>query len=183
MTMLELRPTMADLLTRLRTMIGDVGTEPSIDDVDLQAILDQRRTDALHAPLVYRPSVSATNVVEYHDYYGRDAGAVLPWEAGATFQDVTGAFVVPDVLGPMHGHWRFTASRPPPIYITGAFYDLYGAASQACQMLAGKVAQEYDYQTDGHEYLRSQQHANLVAQAREFARRAVPPGPRQSSFL
>lgn len=176
------RATMADLIARMRVMIGDESASPILSDDELEDIFDQRRTDAIHAPLAYVSNVSATGVVEYHDYFGRGAGAVLPWESSPTFQDSTGAALTPNTSEPMRGFWRFTASQLPPVYITGAFYDLYGVAAIACEALAGRVAQEFDFGTDGHSFTRSQKHMNLIAQAREFARRAVPPGPRQSSL-
>jgi hypothetical protein len=173
---------MGDLITRVRAMIGDDGATETFDDDEIQAFLDQRRTDAIHAPLAYHASVTASGAIEYHDFYGRDAGAILPWEASPDLQDVSGAELDADTDEPLRGHWGFTASQLPPVYITGAFYDVNGAAALACQAWAGKVAQHFDFDTDGHGFSRSQKHAQLIAQAREFARRAVPPGRRQSSL-
>ena len=177
------RATMASLITRLRGLIGDEGTSPTFSDDEVQAFLDQRRTDAIYSALACVPSVSAANAVEYHDFYGRDAGAVLPWESSPVLQDSTGATLTQTTSEPLRGHWSFTASQLPPVYITGAFYDVYGAAAMACQAWAGQVAQQFDFDTDGHGFSRSQKHAQLVEQAREFGRRAVMPGPRQSSLV
>lgn len=176
------RATMADIITRLRGMVGDADSATFTDD-ELQAILDQRRTDAIHAALGYRPSVSTSGTIEYHDYYAVDAGAMLPWESDPTLQDSSGAELTPDTSEPMRGYWRFTTTKLPPVYITGAFYDMNGAAAVVCQELAGRVAQEFDYGTDGHDFSRSQKHQNLLAQSREFARRALPPGRAPSSLV
>ena len=177
------RATMADLIDRVRGLIGDNGSTETLTDDELQEYLDQRRTRAIHAPLAYEPSISSTGAVQYLEYFGKDAGAMLPWEDSPTFQDSSGAALTPDTSEPLRGHWAFAASQLPPVYITGSFYDVYGAAALACRELAGRVAQEFDYGTDGHDFDRSQKHANLIAQAREYERRAVAPGPRQSSLV
>lgn len=177
------RATMSDLIDRVRGLIGDNGATETLTDEEIESLLDQRRTDAVHAPLAYARSISTSGAVEYHDYYGRDAGAVLPWESSPVLQDSTGATLTPDTSAPMRGYWYFTASQTPPVYITGAFFDIYGAAALACRELAGRVAQEFDYGTDGHDFTRSQKHANLLTQAVAYERRAVPPGARQTSMV
>lgn len=156
----------------------DQGLIPSgtstFTDQDIQDALDARRTDVVEAQLRTRPSFTQTSLVIFADYFAPRRF----WEDSVVLKDHRGAVLTPDTADLTAGHWTFTAGQALPVYITGSFYDLYGAAQAICEEWAAIVARDFDFSTDQQDFSRSQKSAGLLAIAREYARKAVMPGPR-----
>lgn len=169
------RNSMADLITRLRTLIGDPeGDTQTFADDDLQMALDERRTDVVEAQMRVRPSFSDTSLVVYHDYF-----APRPWwEDSVVLHDTHGTVLTPDTADLVAAHWTFTAGQAQPVYITGSFYDMYGSAQGVLETWAAKVAREFDFGTDQQTFDRTGKREGLLAVAREYARKARQPGAR-----
>ena len=168
------RATMATLILRVRAMTGDPDTT-TIPDDDIQDMFDERRMDVVQAQLSFRPYlVSAGPVVQYRDFWAPVGG----WEDGVVLVDSLNALVTADTTDLIRGHWTFATGHLPPLWITGAFYDIYGTAASVLQRWAAQLAREFDFQTDQQVFSRSQQGAGLAALALEYQRKAQAPGQR-----
>ena len=166
------RSTMATLIARVRTLIGDTaGASETFSDDDLQTFLDQRRADAFYSILAPRPTVTPGMAsVEYLDFYSE----VGNWEDGYTIVDPSWDTVTPQTSDPLVGHWTFAAGQMWPLRITGHNFDVYGACADACTAWAARVALSVDFSTDGQSFRLSQKRAALLAMAEEFRRLANP---------
>ncbi len=173
---MTVRATMADLITRVRGLVGDpAGASQVFADQDYQDALDQRRTDIVEVQLSFRPTmVGGGPVVQYRDYWAPFGN----WEDGVLLKDASNVTVTPDSADLLHGHWTWTGGHLPPLFITGAFYDVYGSAAGLLDQWAGKVVMEFDFTADGQTFRRSQKREGLVALANTYRRFAVQPGRR-----
>lgn len=168
---MSVRAGMSDIITALRLMIGDPSGDAAVfTDQELQDALDLRRAEVNECALAWRPQTAQGGTVSYHDYYAPRGR----WEADPTLKDRSYAVITADTADLLTGHWTFTANEVPPIFITGFTYDLHGTAYDVLHIWAGKVAQEFDFQTDNQQFERSQKRAGLIAQAQEYGRRMLP---------
>lgn len=136
--MAELRDTMADLITRLRRMIGDrAGDGETWHDTDLQEALDSHRRDLYRVGLHAFPQHSGTAIdyLEYRSEHGdwerTDGGSAI--------------FVLEDWAGNNSGTANWSADYQRGIvtfganqsgtayYLTGRIYDLAGAAADVLE--------------------------------------------------
>lgn len=128
------RPSMADIITLVRDLIGDPFVEESdetqahFSDDQIEAALDRRRSEWSEAPLSGIRSRTALGAEQYL----RWVSARSPWEDDATLLDES---LVPIVLesdelteDPMSGAWTFDVTQEA-VYISGTTFDVYGAAS------------------------------------------------------
>lgn len=168
------RSSMADLIARTRTLIGDPagGTQVFTDD-QVQDALDDRRTDVVEALLRTRPSFAGSAVV-YHDYFAPRR----QWEDSVVLYGATGTVLTPTSADLIAGHWTFASGQAQPVYITGSFYDVNGSAATLLQSWAAKVSPEFDFATDQQSFNRSQKREGLLAVALELTRTSMPPGRR-----
>jgi hypothetical protein len=174
---------MGVLITRLRFMVGDpqiAGTPPTstFTDDQLQDALDHHRTDAIQLRLIPRATLSTTGAqwLDYQAPYGF-------WEDDAVIVGPTFATVTPATSDEMTGHWTFTTSTLPNLYITGKAYDLYGAAVEILEAWQGMVSGDFDFSEDGQSFSLSQRGRGLASQAAEYRRKALPGGPRIAGIL
>jgi hypothetical protein len=162
---------MADLIGRLRTLVGDpAGASQTFDDQTLQDYLDRHQTVARYARLRPKASYGAGGVVEYLDYYA-DVG---DWEADETLVDGSYAELSPAAADRLTGHWAFETSQGPPVCIVGKFYDVYGAAADVLEAWAAREKLSFDFDADGQAFKRSQKVAMLLQMAREYRRQQRP---------
>lgn len=154
------------------TVWEDQGTIPSgteqFSDDDLQGFLDERRSFAREAMLRTTQTFAGT----YTDF-------VAPrrwWEDSVVLSDGAGTTLTPDTEDLTGGVWTFTAGQATPVYITGSFFDMYGAASAVLEAWAAISSREFDFTTDQQTFNRSQKREGLMATAREYTRKAIPPG-------
>lgn len=168
------RTSMADLIARLRVLVGDPAGSPTFSDVELQDFLDERRLDVVEAQLRTRSSTGVSGAVSYLDFYAPRRW----WEASVVLANSQGAALTPSASDLITGHWSFTTSQAIPVYITGSCFDLYGTAQAVCESWAAKVAREFDFGTDQQTFDRTGKREGLLAVAREYARKAIPPAER-----
>jgi hypothetical protein len=145
------------------------GTAQFTDD-ELQDALDERRMDVTEAQLRTVQTLAGT----YTDY----SAPRRWWEDSVVLKDGDGTTLSPDTEDLIAGRWTFTAGQARPVFITGAYYDLYGTASGVLETWAAAAAREFDFATDQQTFNRSQKREGLMATAREYARRAIQPGAR-----
>jgi hypothetical protein len=136
------RSTMATLITRVRTLIGDLSSSQYTDD-QVQAALDQRRTQHTNRVLDYdqkvNPPGSATTYVEFFSAYKF-------WEEDEEIRQSNGTVVTPDADDELAGYWHFASSQTPPLYINGKTYDVYAAAADLLEEWAATKKLEFDFQ-------------------------------------
>lgn len=171
------RTAMIALIDRMRTMIGDrvVATNVPVSffsDGEVQDVLDERRTDVVEAVLT--PVPSFTDVSGYTDFSAPRKG----WEDNVVLHNTAGTILTPTRAELLVGRWSFDVSQGGPVYITGRYYDLFGAAVVLLEQWAANVAREYDFATDQQVFNRSDKRIGLMAVAAQYARRASQPGAR-----
>ena len=163
------RASLASLITRVRTLIDDNATTKTFTDDEVQAALDNWRTDVRYLEL--RPAETRTaSGVEYRDYYAPCGD----WEDDYTLLDSGYSPVVADVAEPLLGHWGFTTGQGATLYITGKFYDTYGAAADLLTAWAAKEKLSFDFNADGQSFNRSQKVKALLELAGEYRRHQNP---------
>ncbi len=161
---------MAALITRLRRLVGDpAGASQHFADDALQDWLDAHKRIVRYAALRPEPTPRPNSgLLDYLDYYS----TLGDWEDGAQLVDQAWVPLTPASSDPLVGHWTFSVSTLPPVLITGAVYDLYGAAADACEAWATELARAYDVQSDQQLLRRSQMRQGLLAQAAEYRAKA-----------
>lgn len=165
------RSSMDDLITRLRAFTGDpAGPSETWNDDELEAFLDERRTDVVEAQLRYRPTTGSTLL--FHDLFAPRRW----WEDSAVLSGASGNALTPTGADLLVGHWTFSSGTQIPVYITGSFYDMYGSAQAVCEAWAARVAREFDFATDQQTFDRTGKREGLLAVAAVYARKAVQPG-------
>ncbi len=163
------RPSLASLISRVRTLIDDNASTKTFTDDEVQAALDNWRTDVRY--LVLRPAETRTaSGVEYRDYYA----PVGDWESDAALYDSTYTALTPSLSEYQAGHWAFTTSTGPPVYLVGKTFDVYGAAAELLEAWAAKLKTAYDFSADGASFNRSQQVAALLQLATDYRKRQKP---------
>ena len=160
------RPSLASLISRVRTLIDDNASTKTFTDDEVQAALDNWRTDVRY--LVLTPAETRTaSGVEYRDYYA----PVGDWESDVALYDGTYAVVTPATSDYQTGHWTFTNSTGPPVYLVGKTFDVYATAADLLESWAAKVKLAFDFTADGASFSRSQQVAALLQLAADYRRR------------
>lgn len=157
------RASMTQLISLVRDLIGDpAGAEQTFSDDQIERSLDVHRWEFRYLPLKPLPTVVA-GVTEYRDWYSDEQY----WENDATLYDGAYTQLTPYISDALHGRWWFSASQTS-VLVSGKVYDPYGAAADLLEMWAGKVALEFDVDTDGASMKRSQKQQALRALATEY---------------
>lgn len=163
------RTGMADLITRLRGMIYDpAGASQLLSDDEIQAHLDAHRMDFYQSSLYAQPTTLAGGSVAYYYYYA----SVGDWESAPTLQNSDYATLTPSGTVLQRGMWTFGTSQQPPVYITGAAYDIYGAAVDALRILLAKERTTIDFDADGASFKRSQRVKHIEGLIATYSARA-----------
>jgi hypothetical protein len=129
------------------------------------------REDVRTYPLRGEPTFSAGGPLSYLDYY---ADCVV-WEDGATLLGSGYQALTADTAEPLRGHWTFAAHTPPPVWVTGKVYDLYGCAADLLRKWAAKEKLSFDFtSSQQQQFMRSQKIKQLLQMAGEYAAQAKP---------
>lgn len=189
---MAIRPGMIWLVNHLRTLIDDQ-RETYLDDETLQRLLDGRRSVHNYTHLQPEPIVWPGGAVSYLGFrggrfwegsvglefydggYNRIHPGTAPGYGSAFVGDPFGTVGWMDLLG---GSFGFAGTLAPggtipqgpdrPVMARGCTYDVYGAAADALEIQAAQVAQDFDFQTEGVSYSRSQKHEQLMKQAERY---------------
>lgn len=168
---MAVRASMAELIARVRTLIGDpAGASQTFDDQTLQDYLDRHQTVARYARLRPEASYGAGGVSQYLDYYA-DVG---DWEADEQLYDGAYNPLTPTTSDRLTGHWTFASSQLPPVLIVGKFYDVYAAAADLLEAWAAREKLSFDFSADGQSLQRSQKARAILELAREYRRQQRP---------
>ncbi len=160
---------MADLISRVRLLVADpAGASQVFDDQAVQNALDRHQIVVRYAELRAEPTFGATGL--YQDYYA----GMGDWEADEALYDAAYIALTPSAADRLTGHWTFEAGQLPPVYIVGKSYDMYAAAADLLEAWAAREKLNFDFDTDGQSFKRSQKAAALLALAREYRRQQRP---------
>lgn len=140
------RAGMADIITRVRRLIGDTaGADQVFTPDEVQETLDRYQHNVRYMELTPVETILPGGDVQYLAYEC-DAGY---WESPVALADSSYAAVTPATSDLINGRWTFTTDRSAPVYITGYRYDVYGAAAEMAEDWAAKLKLEVDYDNAG----------------------------------
>lgn len=149
---MPVRSAMANLIARVRLLINDPSGSSSIfQDQDIQDVLDESRVDIVNQALDPRPTFSGSTI-QYLNYYSALGG----WEEDYVFKQYLTLIVTPSTFEPIAGHFAFSTSTLPPVYITGKLYDVYRAAADLLERWAARWVLSYNINVDGQSLQRGQ---------------------------
>src|SRR6266567_9019686 len=167
---MAVRNSMAALILRVRDMINDPqGASQVWSDQQIQDTMDESRVDYGNEALQAVPSFSGATI-QYLDYY-HDLGG---WEDGMVLKQYLTQVVTPTTSEPIAGHWSFSTSKLPPIYITGSLHDIYRAAADLLERWAAKWVLSYGFSSDGQSFQRQQAAQMLQALAKTYRMKQRP---------
>jgi hypothetical protein len=177
------RETMADLIARLRALVGDpAGDDQAFDDEDLQMALDGRRADQRYLELTPLATIAEGGGVTHIEYaallrrewrHGLGLGSPIgDWEEGATLYGPDFAEVEPESGDWARGRWTFEAHQPGPVSIVGSSYDPAAAGADVLEMWAARVKGECDIRSGDQAVARGTQAARMLVLAVRLRRRS-----------
>jgi hypothetical protein len=154
------RTTLADLITRVRVLIGDNGTTKQFTDDEVQTVLDYYQEVVIHETMSYKGTPSSTGTT-YLNYFSR-----TNYEEDATLQDPVYATVTAgddDVFDYINGRYVFAATQTPNLYISGKRFDVNAAAADlAEQWIAYLKTDAIDFKAGSSSFALSQKIKNLT---------------------
>lgn len=162
---------MSDLISRVRLLIADTGSPSQFQDQDVQDVLDLGRVVVRTALLRPTITLDTNGAANYADYYAD----VENWESGATIQNGAFAIISDYTADYLTGHWSFSLPNPgqvPPLFITGQYYDIYGAAADLLERWAAAWARSYNFTSDGQSFQRSQAAQMMLTQSKQYRKQS-----------
>jgi hypothetical protein len=173
---MAVRSTMASLISSVRVLINDPsGASQTFDDQTIQDVMDESRLDILNGSLIAKPTFSGSSI-QYLDYFSENGG----WEDGMVLKQYLTVVVTPSAIEPIAGHFVFSATTLPPVFITGKIFDRYRAAADLLERWAAKWALAYSFSSDGQSFQRHQASLALLALAKQYR---MKQRPRMSSVV
>lgn len=155
---MPVRTTMADLISRVRELIGDeAGADQVFSDLQIQDSLDSRRHHKVREPLTAVSSIAVNGVTSYFDHYSQYGyfEADVDLQDGS-YADISGSLAA-NGADYLRGRFTFSASKQPPVFLTGFAYDVYAAAADMLEMWMANTKTDYDFLSSGRTFKRSQQ--------------------------
>jgi hypothetical protein len=143
------RSTMVDLILRVRKLIGDTGGSPVFVDDDVQEALDKQRQVVRYGQLDFDSNQVAVSGF-YLDYFA----GMGDWEQGAQLYALGAVLLTPATADLLTGHWTFSTTTYPPVYVVGQTYDVYRAAADLLDEWAARLKLEYSFSADGQTFNR-----------------------------
>jgi hypothetical protein len=148
---MAVRSTMAALISRVRLLINDTGSTQYFTDQQIQDVLDATRMDMRYLVLTPAPTYVG-NTLQYLDYYAD----FTDWEDDVAFRQWLTNPVTPSSSENITGHWVFSATTLPPVYLVGKTYDVYRCAADLLERLSAQWVLRYNVNVDGQTLQRSQ---------------------------
>ncbi len=180
---MAVRETMAELIGRLRTLIGDpAGDDAMFGDEELQAFLDARSTEYRYLELTPVATIAPGGSVVHLEYVAalrrewRDGVGLChtlgDWEDGVKLYGPDYAEIEPATADLARGRWTFEAHQPAQVRLVGRTYDLNAAGADALEAWATRVKAAYDIRSGDQSLARGMQFAQIMAAAMTLRRRA-----------
>jgi hypothetical protein len=170
---MPVRPTMQDLIVRVRSLYGDpAGASSKFDDQTIQDALDRERTDFIlgdYRELLGRYTLPGSPPsYAWTDYF--DPSGWGDWEADATLYNGAMVTITPTTSDLLTGHWTFAVTQPPPVFLMGKTFDVYAAARTLVLRWLALEATTFDFSAiRGTAFQPSQKRAGLKLLADELA--------------
>jgi len=162
---MTVRASMADLITQVRTLIGDpAGTDQAVTDQEIQNVMDTHRWEVRYMPLRGLKSYETGTVV-----YKTWEAPFGHWESNVALFDTQYVGLTASEADFISGRWTFEDSQAA-VYLTGWTYDLFGAGADLLEVMAAKVSMEFDYTADGttrHRSQKAEAYRKLAAEYRK----------------
>src|SRR5258708_6693880 len=146
---MRVRGSMAALITGVRVLINDtlpVGSGQIFDDQTVQNVLDESRLDLYNQPLVPQWTYSGSTP-QVLDYFAPSQWG--DWEDDIVLKQYLTVVVTPASTDDIVGHWSFTASTLPPVFITGKTFDIYRSAADLLERWAARYALRFNSTAEG----------------------------------
>lgn len=168
---MAVRQTMqTSLIPRVRLLINDpAGTSQTFADQDIQDVLDESRQDIYNMPL--NPKITYSGNTPLWLDYETDLGG---WEDGMVLKQFLTVIVTPATIEPIVGHWTFTATTLPPVFISGHLFDVYRAAADLLERWAAKWVLRYSMSVDGQSFQRGNVNVDLQKLAMTYRQKQRP---------
>lgn len=141
------------------------GSGQIFSDQIVQDCMDETRWDIGNALLQVYPTYSGSTV-QYLDYYAPTG--MDNWEDDLTIKQYRTILTTPTSSENILGHWMYSVSTLPPLYITGKNYDLYRSAADLLERWSAQWALSYDFTSDSQSFHRSQASAGLLKLAHTY---------------
>ena len=146
------RSTMAALIARVRLLINDpAGASQVWTDDNIQDVLDASRADVKNEAMIPRPTFSGSTI-QFLDYYTK----LGDWEDDLVIKQYLITQVTPATSEPIAGHWAFSTTTLPPLFISGKTYDIYRSAADLLERQAAMWVLRYNVNVDGQSLQRGQ---------------------------
>ena len=160
------RSSMTNLIARVRLLINDpASATQSFSDDDIQAVMDATRLDLRYLDLEPAPTYSGSQML-FLDYYVPQGYGDI--EDDATFWQYRTTQVTPATSDNITGHYTFTLTTLPPVFLLGKSYDIYRAAADLLERLSARWAMSYNITVDGQSLQRSQVMPALLNLAKSY---------------
>lgn len=167
---MAVRTTMASLIARVRLLINDPsGASQIFADQDVQDVLDESRQDIYNMSLNPKITYSG-NTPLWLDYETELGG----WEDGMVLRQFLTVIVTPATIEPIVGHWTFTNTTLPPVFVSGHLFDVYRAAADLLERWAARWVLRYNVVADGQNMSRAQVSHALQTLATTYRRKQRP---------
>jgi len=161
---MPVRSTMAALIARTRLLVNDpAGASQVFADQDIQDILDASRADVKNEAMIPRPTFSGSTI-QFLDYYTK----LGDWEDDLVIKQYLITQVTPTTSEPIAGHWAFSTTTLPPLFISGKTYDIYRSAADLLERQAAMWVLRYNVNVDGQNLQRGQVTTALQNLARTY---------------
>ena len=155
---MAVRAAMADLISQVERLVND-SANAFWTDQQIQDALDRNRVDVSQLPLGYLRTNSSTGVQYLTFYVGSDfADRWGAWEGSAVIYSNAYAVLTPGTIDYLTGVWTFATTQAPPLFITGATYDLFGAAAWLLHERLANVAPNYAFSAAGQSFSANQEY-------------------------
>lgn len=166
------RSSMASLITQVRLMVADpYGSTAVMTDDQVQACLDQHRNDERYVQMRPVDRIAAGGAVTYVEFWA--PASMTWWESDAALVDGSFNTVTPTTSDYVNGRWVFAADQSSvmPLHLSGQWYDVYGAAADACQVIAASVSLQMDYADAGIQNTWQFKQKNMIDLEMQYRRR------------
>lgn len=148
------RSSMAALIARERLLINDTlpfGSGQIWTDDQIQDVMDESRADTKNQVMIPKPTFTGSTI-QYLDYYTELGG----WEDDWIIKQYLINQVTPATSEPIAGHWTFSTTTLPPLYISGKLFDVYRSAADLLERQAAQWVLSYSMSVDGQNLQRGQ---------------------------
>jgi hypothetical protein len=164
------RATMAPLIARVRSLVGDLN--PPWTDDEIQDVLDRFREERRYVSLRPLPTLGPGGAVSYLEYEAEEGDLEEGELLNANYEPLS-----PSSADWLSGRFAFSAHTPPPVLLKAWHYDVYGAAAEICRMQAARYKDGLQVEAVGAELDQEKAFEALMALARALeARRPVRAG-------